>query len=485
MLAKLAPHASVLSVVELAEISHVLFVLPKSEQLPVFPGSETLRALLKRRAMKASQLAGTPLFGTLPHGGLAAWTMLDLTKPVFEQHTVLRKAVQPLLEENPKTLCISVHGTRDERAKAGHLAAYVAWANGAELPQRKKKPQFKSLAAIAIYGAPESNGFEALRARAEGNVLCRELTILPPNELTPELYRQRIRKIAKDCGWEHEEFGLQKLRKMGAGAFVAVAQGSFEEDAAIVHLRYRHRRAKHSLALVGKGICFDTGGHNLKPARSMHGMHQDMNGSAVCLGILLGATRAELAVNVDCWLAIAQNHIGPKAYKQNEVVKALNGTTIEIVHTDAEGRMVLADTLTMAAKGKPAVIIDFATLTGSMVVALGERYSGVLGNREGLLAQAVAAGKASGERMCLFPLDEDYEQALDSKIADIKQCTLDGEADHILAGCFLKRFVHDLPWLHVDLSASSCKGGLGAVASDITGFGVGWGMEMIKTIIRA
>jgi leucyl aminopeptidase len=205
-----------------------------------------------------------------------------------------------------------------------------------------------------------------------------------------------------------------------------------------------------------------------------------MNGSAVCLGILLAATRAKLPVNIDCWLAIAQNHIGPKAYKQNEVVKALNGTTIEIVHTDAEGRMVLADTLTLAAKAKPSLIIDFATLTGSMTVALGERYSGVLGNREALLAQAVAAGKASGERLCAFPLDEDYEQALESKIADIKQCTLDGEADHILAARFLQRFVGNVPWLHVDLSASSCKGGLGAVASDVTGFGVGWGLEMLK-----
>jgi leucyl aminopeptidase len=307
---------------------------------------------------------------------------------------------------------------------------------------------------------------------------------LPPNELTPGLYRQRIRKIAKEYGWKHGEYSLQKLRRMGAGAFVAVAQGSFEEDAAIVHLHYRHNRAKQTLALVGKGICFDTGGHNLKSARSMHGMHEDMNGSAVCLGILLAATRAKLPVNIDCWLAIAQNHIGPKAYKQNDVVRALNGTTIEIVHTDAEGRMVLADTLTLAAKAEPSLIIDFATLTGSMAVALGERYSGVLGNRETLLTQAVAAGKTSGERVCAFPLDEDYEQALESKIADIKQCTLDGEADHILAARFLKHFVNDLPWLHVDLSASSCKGGLGAVASDVTGFGVGWGLEMLRILTR-
>jgi leucyl aminopeptidase len=248
-----------------------------------------------------------------------------------------------------------------------------------------------------------------------------------------------------------------------------------------VHLRYTHPDAQKTVALVGKGICFDTGGHNLKPARYMLNMHEDMNGSAVALGILLAASEQKLAVNIDCWLAIAQNHIGPKAYKQNDIVTALNGTTIEIMHTDAEGRMVLADTLTLASRTKPDLMIDFATLTGSMAVALGARYSGVLGTREALLDAAVRAGAASGERLCAFPLDDDYEAALDSKVADIKQCTLDGEADHILATRFLKRFVeHDTPWLHVDLSAARCEGGLGLVNSDVTGFGVAWGIRMLQ-----
>jgi len=212
----------------------------------------------------------------------------------------------------------------------------------------------------------------------------------------------------------------------------------------------------------------------------MHGMHEDMNGSAVALGILLAASKRKLAVNIDCWLAIAQNHISPKAYKQNDIVTALNGTTIEIMHTDAEGRMVLADTLTLAARAKPDLMIDFATLTGSMAVAVGARYSGVLGNRDELLLRAVGVGKEVGERLCAFPLDDDYETALDSKVADIKQCTLDGDADHILAARFLKRFVDDIPWLHIDLSASRCEGGLGIVASDVTGFGVAWGVRMLQ-----
>jgi leucyl aminopeptidase len=287
--------------------------------------------------------------------------------------------------------------------------------------------------------------------------------------------------LAQANGWKHEEFDMKKLRKMGAGAFVAVAQGSETEDAAIVHLTYKHPKAKQTVALVGKGICFDTGGHNLKPSRYMHNMHEDMNGSAVSLGILLAASEQKLPVNIDCWLAIAQNHISPKAYKQNDIVKALNGTHIEIIHTDAEGRMVLAATLTLASRAKPDLMIDFATLTGSMATALGARYSGVFASSDELAQRAVNTGKQTGERLCAFPQDEDYEAELDSKVADIKQCTLTGDADHILATRFLKRFVeHDTPWLHVDLSSSRCEGGLGIVASEVNGFGVAWGVAMLQ-----
>lgn len=139
----------------------------------------------------------------------------------------------------------------------------------------------------------------------------------------------------------------------------------------------------------------------------------------------------------------------------------------------------MADTLTLAARAKPETIIDFATLTGSMAVAVGERMSGIVSNRDALAAQAVAAGQTVGERVVAFPMPEDYDEELDSPVADVKQCTLQGEADHILAARFLQRFVADTPWLHVDLSAGRCKGGLGAVGSDITGFGVGLGVELL------
>jgi len=462
--------------------AHMLVLMPKGNSLPRdLPHRELLTAVLKRRNIKIEAFAA-PVAANHADGSLIAWAMLDFSKTHFAVQAQVRKAMQLLLDEQPAGVAIVVLGDAVQRKQAAAAALYAAWVNGAPLPLHKKKTdQRKPLQKIALYGFADKNIFDKLKAQAEGNLLCRTLTVLPPNELTPGMYRKRVRELAKVQGWKHQEFDMKALRKMGAGAFVAVAQGSHEDDAAIVHLAYKHPKGKMSVALVGKGICFDTGGHNLKPARYMHGMHEDMNGSAVALGILLAATQQKLQVNIDCWVAIAQNHISPKAYKQNDIVKALNGTTIEIMHTDAEGRMVLADALTLASREKPDMLIDFATLTGSMHVALGSRYSGVLGNRDELLQKAVQAGQQSGERLCAFPMDEDYEPALDSKVADIKQCTLDGAADHILAARFMKRFVeHDVPWLHVDLSASRCEGGLGSVASDVTGFGVGWGLMMLQ-----
>jgi len=463
--------------------SHVLHVLPKGDDLhDAIPHRTLLQALLRRRDVKLGEIVKTPLAATLPDGTLIAWAMRDAAQSVFEQQTSLRKGLQLLLDEHPQTLAIVVHGSDEERRCHAEVAVYTAWINGAKLPERKKKASGKSLEMISLWGYRAAGEFAWQRAIAEGNFLTRSLTVLPPNELTPGLYRQRVRQLADEHSFDYHEYTLDELREMGAGAFVAVAQGSADADAAIVRLRYQHAAGKETIALVGKGICFDTGGHNLKPARYMNGMHEDMNGSAVALGILVAAKHAGLPVNIDCWLALAQNHIGPHAYKQNDVVTALNGTTIEIVHTDAEGRMVLADTLNLAARDKPRMIVDFATLTGSMATALGARYSGIFSNRDDLMARAIAAGRQSGERLCGFPLDADYEPALDSSIADIKQCTLEGGADHILAARFLHRFIDDLPWLHMDLSASNCKGGLGAVTSEVNGFGVGWGLAFLSAV---
>ena len=468
----------------LSSQKHLLFVLSEKEESNL-PFGEIFSSKLKRLHSEYKDLNKTPISIDLPNGGIASYVLLNDKLNMFQRHTLLCKAVKPLLDEQPSSLAIVVYG--DPKAREAHACAayYVATVNAAELPSRKKDKKFKPLLEISIYGYKAEHDYGYVNARVEGNAFCRQLTMTPPNDLTPSIYRKKVSELAKTHGWKHEEFDMDALKNMGAGAFYAVGQGSEPRDAAIVHLTYTPKEYKKNVALVGKGICFDTGGHNLKPAKYMQGMHEDMNGSAITLGILLAATLQQLPIKIDCWLAIAQNHIGPLAYKQNDVVTALNGLTIEIVHTDAEGRMVLADTLTQASRLKPDVILDFATLTGSMIAALGDRMSGVITNRPLLAQRALIAGAIAGERVVAFPFDEDYESDLDSDIADIKQCTLDGSADHIHAARFLSRFIeNDVAWLHTDLSSAHRKGGLGAVQSDTNGFGVGFGLELIKGFLN-
>ena len=485
---RLTEHAAQLTAKQLESAGHALVLLPPGKALPYMPGKEALRAVLKRRDLKVDALAKTPVVVELTGGTLCVFAMLKEKASVFETHEHLRKALALLLSEHPKALSIAVFGTEAEKKTAAEAAVYVALVNAVPLPNRKSKTE-SALKSIALYGYRSDDTFAHARAIAEGNMLTRSLTVMAPDELTPAIYRKRIEALAKTYGWDVEEFSFNKLKKMGAGAFCAVAQGSPAGDAAIVHIRTRRtedRRQKKAktVALVGKGICFDTGGHNLKPAKYMQGMHEDMNGSAVVLGILAAATRLELPIMLEGWLAIAENHISPQAYRQNEVVTALNGTTIEVVHTDAEGRMVLADTLTLAARQKPDLIADFATLTGTMHYALGSRMSGVFASTDALAKNAVEAGDVSGERVVVFPYPDDYDSTLDSTVADVKQCSMDGEADHILATRLLARFVGDTPWLHMDLSAHSCKGGLGAVMSDASGFGVAWGMALLNNNLK-
>ena len=477
-LAALVQHKTTLST-RPKKLRHLLLILPTGGDWHAAPDHTVAEAVLQRREKKADELAKQALTLELPGGCLSVWLSLDPAKSAFDWQTRLRQALKPLLDEQPGEIEIAVYGDADFRERAAKAAAYVAWINGVPLPSWKGGKPPVALKRIALHGV---SGLDLARERAlaEGNTLCRELTVLPPNLLKPGSYRARIRALAADAGWKIDEYDSKRLSKLKAGAFLAVARGSGHDDAAIVRLSYKGgKKSSKAIALVGKGICFDTGGHNLKPARYMNNMHDDMNGSAVALGILSAASQLELPVNLEVWLAIAENHLSPQAYTQNEVVTAMNGTTIEIVHTDAEGRMVLADTLTLAAQAKPSAIIDFATLTGSMVMALCERMSGVISNRDDLAARAVAAGQASGDRVVAFPMPEDYDEALDSTVADVKQCTLDGEADHILAARFLQRFVADTPWLHVDLSACRCKGGLGAAGTDISGFGVRLGLELL------
>jgi leucyl aminopeptidase len=482
---------SPLSAKDLSTATHVA-VLIAADRPPLksLPFGDTLETRMSRANYKlgASQTFVTDLPN--PRGTRLAIAGMKSNLGAYERLTLARKLIGTLMEQQPQRLVLAVAGL-DAQASAGALEALLSAALAADftLPDFKSTTEKRrALEEIAVYGnLPDAVRTQAI-AGALGNNLARHYTALPPNDLTPGTYRRRVERLAKGRGWRSEFLDLKKLRRLGAGAFIAVAQGSPDDDAGLLHLRYtpRKKSKQQAVALVGKGICFDTGGTNLKSAKHMHGMHEDMQGSAVALGAFLALTELNVDYPVDCWLALAQNHIGPKAYRQNEVVRAASGTTIEIVHTDAEGRMILADALHLAAREKPRLIIDYATLTGACIGALGTRMSGALTNRAQWTNELIQAGEQSGERVWPFPLPDDYAELLKSDIADIKQCTLEGEADQMLAALFLKRFVpDDIAWVHLDLAAGNNKGGLAHIPSDITGFGVRFTLALLaKPAIR-
>ena len=316
---------------------HALVLMPKSKTLADVPGKELLASALKRKGMKAEELAKTSL-AIETGAGLRVYAMLDAEADTFSRHAQLRQALTPLLNEHPNEILVALYGEDAFKQTAAKDAAYSAALNARPLPVSKTGRPVATLQKLTLHGVNTKGGYARELAVAEGNYLTRSLTNLPPNQLTPGAYRKRVAALAKEYGWKVEEYSFDKLKKMGAGAFCAVAQGSPAKDAAIVRLTYgepvrreargvRGKKQKPHIALVGKGICFDTGGHNLKPAKYMHGMHEDMNGSAVVLGILAAASKLKLPVQIDGWLALAENHISPQAYRQNEIVKALNGTT--------------------------------------------------------------------------------------------------------------------------------------------------------------
>jgi leucyl aminopeptidase len=483
---KINQHTKTLSPARLDALPVVVCILPKKPGAPdwaQFPYADILKARfqqLRRRDKDASRLATDLPSEAATH---VIVQTLDPGSTTFELLSRGRELAAAVRTRDPAVISLQLAGF-EPAATARLVEILVAALLAAVCPM----PTFKSepdkpaaLKRIDIHGLDRRIDLSTVQAETIGNHLARWLSALPGNELTPANYRKFVSKLARAEGWEMTFLNTRSLARRQAGAFLAVTQGSPVDDAGIIQLRYRPVKTRgKKLALVGKGICFDTGGVNVKPARYMNGMHEDMQGSAVALGTLLALTRLKVKYPVDCWLALAQNHVGSRAYKPNDVVTASNGTTIEVKHTDAEGRMILADTLALASLEKPHVMIDYATLTGACIHALSSRYSGVLSNRDSLHARLTAAGRDSGERVWPFPMDKDFDDALKSDIADTLQCTLEGEADHILATRFLSRFVDEkINWIHVDLAASNHKGGLGHIPTDTTGFGVRFTLNLL------
>ena len=469
---------------EIDALDQLLAIVPESPEsvtVPDLPKAAQLKRLLKT-ATAAGQISATTRLESTR--GTAITLARIKTGDAFSLLTQARKLIHECAKNGATRLGVVTAGF-DAGERERLLGALIRAADAAafELASFRREPAKRPprLRSLKLFATSPRLALDSFRRGNRGNNLARWLTALPPNKLTVAAYREAAEAIAREHGMKFEFLGIERLQKRGAGAFLAVAQGNANPDAGIVHLSYRPARgAKPALALVGKGIVFDTGGTNLKTFQQMLEMHTDMQGSAVALGTAVELAAGGAPFAFDVWLAVTENRLSPEAYKSQDVVVAANGTTIQVIHTDAEGRMVLADTLTLAAEHQPALMIDYATLTGACVAALTTRYSGVFSNRGSAARDLLAAGIESGERVWPFPLDDDFDEPLTSEVADVKQCAVEGGGDHIYASRFLKRFVPDsIACVHVDLSAGQHKGGLGAIPTDVSGFGVAFTLKLL------
>ncbi len=468
----------------LEPVDQLLLILP--ERIPTalwkrIPQGARMQALMRKRTKGDLPALQTRLANK--RQTLVVAGRVKAGGDAFARLTFARRLVGAALGEKAGCLGIAVLGFDDENTRdLAEAAVAAALAASFNLPEFKAKPTPSRIRSLRLLGLAERLDLSRTYAEARGNNLARWLTALPPNVLDATGYAGALKELADEQGWQYKRYSTKELEKMGAGAFLAVAQGNDNDSASIVRLRYRPDKASTGpdLSLVGKGIIFDTGGTNLKPFLSMLDMHGDMGGSAVAVGTLLAMSELKLPLAVDCWLAITENRTGPNAYKSQDVITALNGKTIQTIHTDAEGRMVLADTLTMATREEPGLVIDYATLTGAVINALTTRYSGVFTNHADWHPRLKRAGRASGERVWPFPIGDEFLEDLKSDTADIQQCSAKPLGDHILAGSFMAEFIEkDTPWVHVDLAASHHKGGLAHVPTEVTGFGVRFTLSLV------
>jgi leucyl aminopeptidase len=315
-------------------------------------------------------------------------------------------------------------------------------------------------------------------AIGEGQSLARRLQMMPGNLCTPQFLAETAREIAGRHGLEVEVLGRAELERERMGAFLAVAQGTPEEPQ-LVTLRYSGGEGR-PIVLVGKGLCFDTGGISIKPAQNMEYMKFDMSGAAGVLGAMEAIARLALPVNVVGIIGATTNMPSGTAVKPGDVVRSSLGKTIEIINTDAEGRLVLADLLTYARRFDPAVVLDAATLTGACVIALGHTAVGVFGPDEALVNEVLAAGRRAGEPGWPLPVWDDYKELIKSDVADIKNSG-GRPAGSITAALFLKEFTEEYPWVHLDIAGTAySETDLVALPKGPTGLPVSLFVEFVR-----
>jgi len=321
---------------------------------------------------------------------------------------------------------------------------------------KTKNNKLHKLESVQFYlvGASSST-IHSAQAIAEGIKFTRNLADLPPNVCTPTYLGEQATALAQS----HENLsaqvmGPEDMRSMGMGALLAVAQGS-QQEPRLIEINYCGGGDTPPIVLVGKGITFDSGGLSLKPANMMDEMKYDMSGAASVFGTVKACAMMKLPINLIGLVASAENMPSGSAVKPGDIVTSMSGQTIEILNTDAEGRLVLADALTYAEQFKPRLVIDIATLTGAMVIALGSVATGFMTEDEELAEVILRAGKDADDKIWRMPLDEAYQEALESPFADMINASFDRNAGAITAACFLSRFTKNYRWAHLDIAGTA------------------------------
>ncbi len=321
-----------------------------------------------------------------------------------------------------------------------------------------------------------------LDALAAGVFLTRDLVSEPGNILHPDEYAKRITKLRK-IGIKVTVYDKKRLKKMGCGALLGVGQGSIR-GSYLVTMEWKGAYSKSKpLAFVGKGVCFDTGGISLKPAKFMEDMTYDMAGSAVVVGLMKNFALRKAKINAVGVVGLVENMPGGNAQRPGDIVKSYSGKTIEVLNTDAEGRLVLADALTFTEKKfKPNLIIDLATLTGAIIVSLGSEYAGLFSNNDKLSKQLYEAGEKVEEKVWRMPLHKNYDKLINSKNADMQNINYVGGAGSTTAAQFLQRFIlNKTPWAHLDIAGMSFSKYAGALNS---GGATGYGVRLLNKFVE-
>jgi leucyl aminopeptidase len=442
-------------------------------------GGALTRALANGRFTGGS---GQTLELLAPHG-------LDVSRVViigvgarerFDGHAMelaAAHAYQAVKSSGVETLVVHAQGmAADVAAQAGlgvRLAAY-RFDKYRTTEKPEKKPSIKRVLVVVDDAKAAKKAFKRFDGLADAITFARDLVSEPANILYPEEFARRVKKLGA-LGLEVEILGEKEMAKLGMGALLGVGQGSVRESQlAVLQWKGAKDPAAQPIAFVGKGVCFDTGGISIKPAAGMEEMIMDMGGAAAVAGAMYALAARKARVNAIGILGLVENMPDGNAQRPGDVVTTMSGQTVEVINTDAEGRLVLADAIWYCQdRFKPRFIVDLATLTGAIIVSLGNDLGGLFSNDDALSDQLLEASKSSGEPLWRMPMPEQYEKGIESNVADMKNIG-PRYGGSITAALFIRRFVNKLPWAHLDIAATAWKTGSTdpTIPNGATGFGV-------------